>query len=135
MKRQTSQQLNARRREVVSLAHNVRFEQLQKIDLIEAEACAMVPPARLSGTASSRSPRRILPRMTRARDGRCDAHQGPLCAYARITAESGGSHSGVRTCSDFPTKERAIMGFENPARMRTQAIAGQSEAATAGRWR
>ena len=62
---------------------------------------------------------------------RFDAHQGPLCASARISVEPCVSHSGVRTFGDFPIDASEIMEFENAARMTTQVIAGQSEAATA----
>jgi len=51
----------------------------------------------------------------------------------RITGESGGSHSDVRTCNDHLKKNSDNVKFEGDARVRTQTIAGQGEAATVGR--
>jgi hypothetical protein len=124
MKRQTSHQLAARRREVVSLSHKSWTQ-------APIASHLKIP----QGTVS----RDLAAMREFGRDFsdydfencRFDAHLGPLCASARISAEPYVSRSGVRTFSDFPIDASATMEFENAARMTTQAIAGQSEAATA----
>jgi hypothetical protein len=65
-----------------------------------------------------------------AQNGRVYAHQGPLCASARIFTEPRVSHSGIRTFSDFPINASETIEFENAARITTQAVTGQWEAAT-----
>ena len=105
--------------------------------LAEVDAMAMFDrcPARKPAPV----PRRTLPQRTRARDGRCDAHQGQFCtimqlsAYSCITANSDESHFDVRTCGDALKKKSTSVKFRNCARMRTQVISEQAEAATAGR--
>ena len=124
MKRQTSQQLVARRREVVSLAHKGWTQAAIASHL-------KIPQGTVSrDLAAMREFCRDFP-VYDFEKARFDAHQGPLCASARITVEPCVSPSGIRTFNDFPINASEIMEFENAARMTTQAIAGQSEAATA----
>jgi hypothetical protein len=126
MKRQTSQELAARRREVVSLAHKVWSQAAIASHL-------KIPQGTVSrALAAMREFWRDFPvyDFEKVRFGRFDAHQGPLCASARITVEPCVSPSGIRTFNDFPINASEIMEFENAASITTQAIAGQSEAAT-----
>ena len=143
MKRQNSQQLAARRREVLSLTHkgwtqgaiarhlkippgtvsrdraamhkywrdfpvqdfeNVRLEQLQKIDVIEAEAWAAWERsqqrrqmAQLTRGKTGAPTRTSLqdqhgdPRITQMQNERFDAQKSPVCATARNTVEPCGT--------------------------------------------
>src|SRR5260221_471405 len=154
MKRRTSQQDPARRREVVSLTHKSWTQAAiashrkrpqgtvsrwmrkpgKRVSLIHIPlpsrareeavvdfrfltgAARWTVFCRISYVARSQSPFfNGLPRIIHARHGRDDAHQGPLCAYARITVESCVSHSCVRTFSDFPMTASVLMEFENQA--------------------
>src|SRR5580765_7180355 len=100
MKRQTSQEVAARRRAVVGLAHS---------NLVHGgwtqAAIASHPKIPQSTVSRDLAVLREFWRDFPVYDFekvRFDAHQSPLCAAARISAEPCVSHSGIRTFSDFP---------------------------------
>jgi hypothetical protein len=75
--------------------------------------------------------RGVSPSVNYARNCHFNAHQGPLCASARIIVELCVSHYSAIAFSDFSANARPDRGFEKHTRRTTQVIARQSEAATA----
>ena len=141
MTRQTNQELFARRREVMTLAHK-GWTQVAIAGHLKIPQCTVS-----RDLADMRGFWRDFPIYDFANVGGRVAVMRKNARYARIMQRMCRylhiMHRGengrrvvptplcVRACRNFSKKRREIMGFETTATTRTQVIAAQSEAATA----
>lgn len=129
MKRWTRHKLNARRREVVRLTQRGWTQMAIASHL-------MMPQGTISrDLAAMRRLERNFP-VSDFENGRLEhalMHINDLYAIFCMRRITGGSHPDERTCDDRSKKSNGNVKFGGDARLRTQPIAGQGEAATVGR--
>lgn len=132
MKRKTSQQLAARRREVASLAQQgwTQVAIANHLKIPQGTVSRDLAALRRIDTAihGTFQNLRCASPQDYARNVHFDALQGPLRASTRIIVELCVSPSCVRVFRDFPADTGEDMEFENRPRGTTQVTAPQAEA-------